>query len=160
MDSCPRHAHGVSRPLIGLTALLCGLTVADAAGQGNAETDRAALTTLYHATGGPSWTDSTNWLTDAPLSEWYGVYVDEAGRVRYVALRSNGLRGSLPAELADLAHLDALALSSNELSGPIPAAIGDLSRLEWLELYDNQLSGPNPGGTGQLGQPRHIVALE
>ena len=36
-------------------------------------TDRASLTALYNATDGPNWGDNTNWLTDAPLSEWAGV---------------------------------------------------------------------------------------
>ena len=36
-------------------------------------TDREVLETLYHATGGPSWSNHTNWLSEAPLSEWFGV---------------------------------------------------------------------------------------
>ena len=119
MDSRLRHAHGVSRPLIGLAALLCGLTVANAAAQGNAETDRAALTTLYHATGGASWTNNTNWLSNEPLSEWFGV-TTESGRVTHLSLAPNGLSGSLP------------------------AALGNLTELEWLSLFDNALSGTDP----------------
>ena len=37
--------------------------------------DRAALMALYNATDGPNWVDNTNWLTDAPLGEWYGVSI-------------------------------------------------------------------------------------
>ena len=40
--------------------------------------DRAALVALYNATDGPNWVDNTNWLTDAPLGEWYGVSTDRA----------------------------------------------------------------------------------
>ena len=43
--------------------------------------DRDALEALYRATDGPNWTDNTNWLTDAPLGQWYGVTTDRAGRV-------------------------------------------------------------------------------
>ena len=32
--------------------------------------DRAVLVAFYDATGGPNWTDDTNWKTDAPLREW------------------------------------------------------------------------------------------
>ena len=35
--------------------------------------DRVALEALYRATGGDDWTDNTNWLSDEPLGEWYGV---------------------------------------------------------------------------------------
>ena len=43
-------------------------------------TDRAALVALYNATSGANWTISTNWLTTAALSEWYGVTTDESRR--------------------------------------------------------------------------------
>ena len=43
--------------------------------------DRDVLEILYEATGGPNWTNSNNWLTDAPLRDWYGVGVDGEGRV-------------------------------------------------------------------------------
>ena len=36
---------------------------------------------IYNATDGPNWVDNTNWLTDAPLGEWYGVSTDARGRV-------------------------------------------------------------------------------
>ena len=69
--------------------------------------DRAALMALYNATDGPNWVDNTNWLTDAPLGEWYGVRTDAAGRVVWidlsgrwdpVALEStpHGLSGAIP----------------------------------------------------------------
>ncbi len=33
---------------------------------------RAALVALYEATDGPNWVNNENWLTDAPLGEWFG----------------------------------------------------------------------------------------
>ena len=57
-----------------------------AAAQGNAASDRAALDALYDATGGPDWTDSTNWKTSAPIGEWFGVTTDAAGRVTWPVL--------------------------------------------------------------------------
>ena len=35
--------------------------------------DRDVLVALYNATDGPNWRFKTNWLSDAPLREWYGV---------------------------------------------------------------------------------------
>ena len=50
--------------------------------------DRAVLVTLYNATDGPNWVNSENWLTDAPLGDWYGVDTDDSERV--VCLRFAG----------------------------------------------------------------------
>ena len=57
--------------------------------------DRDVLVALYHATGGPDWDRSDNCLTNAPLSEWYGVAVDSAGRVERLNLQDNGLSGPI-----------------------------------------------------------------
>jgi hypothetical protein len=43
--------------------------------------DRAVLVALYEATDGPNWRDDTNWLSDAPLGDWYGVETNASGRV-------------------------------------------------------------------------------
>ena len=43
--------------------------------------DRDILVALYEALGGANWYNNDNWLTDAPLGEWYGVYTDESGNV-------------------------------------------------------------------------------
>ena len=66
---------------------------AGAAAQGSATTDRVALEALYDATGGPRWTDNTNWKTSAPLGDWHGVSTDGDGRVRRLRLGGNGLSG-------------------------------------------------------------------
>ena len=34
---------------------------------------RGALVVFYNATNGDEWDDSTNWLSDAPICEWYGL---------------------------------------------------------------------------------------
>ena len=51
--------------------------------------DRAVLVALYNATGGPSWTNNSNWLTDAPLNDWHGVLTDSEGRVARLILQGN-----------------------------------------------------------------------
>ena len=52
--------------------------------------DRAVLEAFYDATGGASWTDSTNWKTSAPLGDWYGVTTDSSDRVTELRLPNNG----------------------------------------------------------------------
>ena len=115
-------------------------------------TDRTALVALYEATDGPNWTDNTNWLTDAPLGEWYGVDTDVSGRVTGVDLGDNGLLGSIPPELGNLANLESLALGNNALSGPIPPELGQLGNLRWLVLSNNSLQGHIPPGLGNLAK--------
>ena len=57
------------------------------------DADRDALVALYRATNGPCWERKTKWCTNAPLSEWPGVGVNEEGRVVQLTLSSNNLQG-------------------------------------------------------------------
>ena len=111
--------------------------------------DRAALEALYDATDGPNWKDNDDWLTGAPLSEWYGVSVNEDGRVISLHLSSNDLTGPIPLELGNLSALKSLQLGGN-LTGPIPPELGDLAALERLYLNNNALTGPIPPELGDL----------
>ena len=77
---------------LSLSAGLAGLVTASAQ-TATEDTDRAALVALYNATDGPNWTNSTNWLTDAPLGEWHGVDTDTRGRVYALRLSDNQLTG-------------------------------------------------------------------
>ena len=106
--------------------------------------DREALVAFYNATGGAHWTDNTNWLTNAPVGQWYGVTTDANGWVTELNLTSNQLKGEMPPELGSLANLEELYLWGNELTGTIPTELGSLANLEVLSLSDNQLSGMVP----------------
>ena len=141
--------------LLAAVALWAGLA-ADAAAQGNAASDRAALEALYDATGGPGWTDSTNWNTSAPIGEWFGVSTDAAGRVTRLVLRRNGLTGPIPPALGRLANLESLALGFNELTGRIPGELEALTRLWQLHLAGNALIGPIPGELGNLASLEYL----
>ena len=91
---------------------------------------RGVLRTFYEATDGPNWVNSDGWLTDAPLDQWYGVSIDEFGRV--VGLRiskvggtgngvcgvRHGLQGTIPPELGGLTHLSDLRLNNNAPDRP------------------------------------------
>ena len=111
---------------------------------------RTALEALYNATGGPNWTENTNWGTNLPLYHWYGVYTDSEGRVTSIDLNDNGLSGQIPTELGNLSSLDRLYLDNNQLTGAIPGELGNLSNLERLYLDDNQLTGPIPSELSNL----------
>ena len=143
------------------------ITASAGSAQGTAEImvgpnqDRAALIALYEATDGPNWVDAENWLTDAPLGDWYGVDTDAGGRVVRLDLGGrwdsdarewipHGLSGPIPAELGSLTNLDNLSLGHNELTGPVPPELGGLTKLRFLDLAGNALTGPIPPELGEL----------
>ena len=117
---------------------------------GSVETDRQALEALYHATDGPNWYDSENWLTDAPLNEWAKVTTDENGRVVKLNPSKNGLTGEIPPELGHLPNLAILILHDNQLTGEIPPELGHMPNLRGLNLNYNQLTGKIPPELAQL----------
>ena len=134
-----------------LLPLLALLAVAgDAAAQGSAASDRAALEALYDATGGASWTSSTSWKTSAPLGDWYGVTTDASGRVTELRLSENGLAGPIPPKLGSLTYLERLDLRSNTLTGPIPSELSGLTNVSLFWLGNNELTGTIPAWLGRL----------
>ena len=124
--------------------------------RGDVATDRTALMALYNSTGGASWTNNTNWDTNAALNTWHGVTTRTDGRVIVLNLRSNDLVGTIPASLGNLDTLAELNLRGNELSGPIPTELGNLASLSILELDGNPLSGSIPASLGNLANLQEL----
>ena len=112
--------------------------------------DRAALVAFYHATGGDNWEENENWLTDAPLGDWYGINTVRGGRVVDLDLGRNDLTGHIPPELGELSELESLELGGNLLTGTLPPELGELSKLEYVELGGNLLTGALPPELGKL----------
>ena len=111
--------------------------------------ERFALTAFYRAAGGDGWDDNTNWLSDEPLSTWYGVTADSHGRVTTLRLSANGLVGEIPREIGSLSQLGRLILPGNDLTGPIPSSIGKLKHLFLAGLAANDLTGPLPAAISE-----------
>ena len=111
--------------------------------------EREALIAFYNATGGDNWTDNTNWCSDKPLEEWYGISFWN-GHVRSIHLTNNNLTGEFPEELGKLTALENLSLGWNNLTGNIPEYIGNLTTLTNLDLSLNALEGSIPGSIGNL----------
>ena len=137
-----------------IAAFIAGVKHAEA--QGSVDTDREALVALYDATGGNDWEENSNWKSDRPLDQWYGVETDNVGRVTRILLSKNNLSGSIPTEIGNLSNLEYLILYVNSLSGSIPTEIGNLSNLEELDLSENSLSGAIPTEIGNLSNLKRL----
>ena len=59
---------------------------------------RGALVALYVATNGDEWEDNTNWLSDAPVCEWYGLDCNNDIDVIEIDLYYNNLQGECTVE--------------------------------------------------------------
>ena len=106
-------------------------------------TDSLALVDLYNSTNGPNWSRNASWLTTAPLNTWYGIKITD-NRVTSISLLSNGLQGTIPSSIGNLANLEHLNIPANYLSGKIPAVLGALTNLTYLDLSLNELKGTIP----------------
>ena len=156
--TCSCRTVGGGRGASRLVLALCLASVSAPAAQ---PADRFVLEALFDAAGGPGWTVRTNWRSGEPVSAWYGVTTDAAGRVTRLELPGNNLSGPIPAALGGLSRLEVLDLgragelhdrdvSYNALTGPLPAELGALSALRELRLDDNELTGEIPGALGDL----------
>ncbi|KAG7345697.1 RHS repeat-associated core domain containing protein [Nitzschia inconspicua] len=109
---------------------------------------RYALATLYYATGGDTgrWTASSLWLTALNECQWFTtsdsstICSGPSNSYLELDLRSNGLTGTLPEEIAMLTDLTTLRLSENGITGSLPSSLSLLSRLEYLDLAANRLT--------------------
>ena len=116
-----------------------------------------ALVLLYDEAGGSNWFNRSGWAVTTTIGDWYGVTVT-GGHVTALALRSDSLRGNLPAEIGDLPDLQTLDLGScvacatpNRIGGPLPPELGNLSSLQALALDHNAITGTIPAELGNLG---------
>ena len=133
------------------------VSVLDACDACSSADQRAALVAIYDATDGPDWTRQTHWNSTEPIGDWHGVIANAAGCVTGLYLRNSGLSGAIPADIAQLKHLETLDLQNNELTGRIPPELGGLPSLERLRLNRNELTGTIPT---ELGNLRNLQELD
>jgi len=109
--------------------------------------DSLALVDLYNNTNGPNWVNHTNWLTGAPLSTWYGIYIFDSVHVSIVNLDNNNLVGTLPSSLGNLTNPAEFSFQNNRLSGSLPSSLTNLPGTRSsiiLKFAHNQMSGAIP----------------
>ena len=116
--------------------------------------EREILIKFYYATNGDQWENKTNWCSDKPVGEWYGIKTSYNGliyNIQFVGnFNGNNLSGHLIPELGDLSELSFLEIQFSQISGNIPEEFGKFKRLSYLNLSYNQLSGEIPTSIGQI----------
>lgn len=129
-------------------------------------TDSLALVKLHETLDGKYWKASNKevgWELDRPMSEWYGVTMENInGEMRVVTLFLNGLGldGEIPVEIGLLSELRTLDLKYNSIKGDIPKEIGDLSKLEKLYLDENKFTGELPISIANLKKLTELTAAK
>lgn len=111
------------------------------------------LIKFYHSTNGENWKNNTNWLSDKPLSEWYGVSVrgkDPKNGLFSLKLPNNNLKGRIPEGFSIFEDAVFIYLQDNALEGPIPQEINKMERSLFLNLSHNNLTGSIPIGLDEL----------
>ena len=106
--------------------------------------ERAALMDLYNATDGDHWKNNTNWGSDKPLNEWYGLEFTYDGRFWGINLYDNNLTGTLPKSLKNLTSIYNLYLETNNLTGTIPEELSEMENLHVVDISRNHFSGEFP----------------
>eukprot|EP00980_Cylindrotheca_fusiformis_P006723 scaffold1400_cov137-Cylindrotheca_fusiformis.AAC.1 len=114
-------------------------------------TERFSLATLFFATNGYGWNDTTLWLTGASHCAWFGVDCDPQDSVTGLNLAHQSLGGNaLPPELGNLSKLQSADFYAAELWGSVPTEIGLLTALTYLDFSVNSITGTLPTEIGEL----------
>lgn len=91
--------------------------------------EREALISLYHSLDGDNWNNNSNWCSDMPLNEWFGVTCED-GHVTKLWLANNNLKGVIGKDIAELSKLQELSVDDNTEC----TLTSDLERLTELRL--------------------------
>lgn len=100
---------------------------------------REYLVKLYHDTDGDNWRNNTNWLSDLPITQWYGVQQDWFGKDIYkIKLSQNGLKGKI--DLQGCTYLASIDCSNNKL---VALDVAYCINLDGISCEDNLLVSIN-----------------
>ena len=105
---------------------------------------REALIKLYQSTNGDNWTNNTNWCSDKPIEEWFGVTRLDNGKYE-LYLNNNNLTGKIEQTFPD--DLIYLVCGDNQLNS---LNISDCTSLVRLSCYGNQLTSLDVSGCTSL----------
>lgn len=135
---------------------------------------RKALIEFYNEMDGDNWPEEykTNWCSDKPIWEWYGINGDmnqvpwvrsfamvgvnnlktthipeciqRMGPIYYFEFARSNIDGNIPDFFGKNYYLSDLHLGHNKLSGSIPTNLTELPNLHSIGLCDNQFNGLLP----------------
>jgi hypothetical protein len=135
---------------------------------------RKALIEFYNEMDGDNWPEEykTNWCSDKPIWEWYGINGDmnqvpwvrsfamvgvnnlktthipeciqRMGPIFYFEFARSNVDGNIPDFFGKNYYLSDLHLGHNKLSGSIPNNLTELPNLHSIGLCDNQFNGLLP----------------
>lgn len=105
--------------------------------------NRKVLEKIYSSLDGTNWVNSTNWLSNKPINEWYGVETN-GNDITVINLSANNLKGEIPKEICLLKQLTTLSLWVNNIGGQLPEDFALLTNLKTLLLGGNPISGDVP----------------
>ena len=78
-------------------------------------TEREKLIELYNYTKGDEWLNNTNWCSERPLNEWYGIKQDSLGYVISIDLSNNNLTGYAQITFDDFSNLSTFNIDNNNI---------------------------------------------
>jgi Leucine-rich repeat (LRR) protein len=131
--------------------------------------DRRVLEEIYNRGGGANWPRyaCAGWMTDAPLSEWYGVTADADGNA--TALHLGGLEITTLSGIIALAEalpglqLTTLHLRNNQITDVGAAALAQAlpgSKVTMLNLDDNQITDEGVVALAEALPGSQVTALD
>lgn len=103
---------------------------------GISASDSLSLKAFYDATGGPNWTNRSNWL-QGKINTWFGVSVVN-NEVTAINLPNNNLVGSVPVDLVNLSQLITLNIANNKIESV--ANLSTIPTLTNLNVSGNRLT--------------------
>ena len=115
---------------------------------GSSDSQTEALSDFYQSTQGSQWSNNTNWLSNKPLEQWYGLNQEVSGLnyVQTMELSYNNLKGTIPESFVEIMNTASfINISQNALTGTIPDAVKSHHKwnsLGWLVVPQN----PHVGG--------------
>ena len=109
------------------------------------ESIREYLVKLYNDTDGDNWKCNNNWLSDKPVTDWYGVGKSQDSGLYTIELPWNNLNGTI--DLSGCTELDRLECNENQLTS---LNVSGCTALEYLYCHQNQLTSLDVSGCKNL----------
>lgn len=126
---------------------------------GESDGMREFLVKLYHDTDGDNWTRNDNWLSDKPITEWYGVshdyYITSGYRIQLV---DNNLKGKV--DLSNCSMLHELNIRENDLITAIDVSNCEYLRRLKLLVHEGKVEYIDASGCINLAEAEYLFNVE